>query len=233
MALASADAVECGMGRTSRLAFVTIGQSPRIDMVPEMLADIGGEVEAREYGVLDDASEREIACLHPARGEPSFASRLRDGREVVLSQAGVEERLAGLLDRVDREGHDAVVLLCTGTQVEPLRNTLLVEAQRIVDATVEALASSCPKLGIMVPLARQVEEFSGRHVFRGEPKVVAASPYAEDPMGERAADLADRDLIVMHCMGYTEAMRREVREAVSAPVLLSRRIVSGAVRQLL
>ena len=226
------------MGRTSRLAFVTIGQSPRIDMVPEMLADIGGSVEAREYGVLDEAGDDAIAALAPAAGEASFASRLRDGREAVLSKAGIEERLHGLLREVDRHGHDAIVLLCTGTQVEPLENTLLVEAQRVVDSTVEALAASCPKLGMMVPLARQVEEFSARHVFQGrppglEPKLVAASPYAGDAMAERAAALADRDLIVMHCMGYTEAMRREVREAVGAPVLLSRRIVSGAVRQLL
>jgi protein AroM len=221
------------MGRASRLAFVTIGQSPRIDMVPEMLADIGGEVDAREYGVLDNASEAEIAALHPNADEASFASRLRDGREAVLSKARIEERLHGLLHEIDRAGHDAVVLLCTGTQVEPLANTLLVEAQRIVDATVEALAASCPRLGVVVPLARQVEEFPARHVFQGVPKVVAASPYAGDGIAACATDLADRDLIVMHCMGYTEAMRRELREAVAAPVLLSRRIVSGAVRQLL
>ncbi|MFH6782011.1 MULTISPECIES: AroM family protein [Methylobacterium] len=221
------------MGRTSRLAFVTIGQSPRIDMVPEMLAEIGGAVEAREYGVLDDATEDEIAALHPADGEASFASRLRDGREAVLSKARIEERLSGLLRRIDRHGHDAIVLLCTGTQVEPLESTLLVEAQRIVDATVEALAASCPRLGVMVPLARQVEEFPARHVFAGTPKVVAASPYAGDAMAERAAALAGCDLIVMHCMGYTEAMRREIRDTVDVPVLLSRRIVAGAVRQLL
>jgi protein AroM len=221
------------MGRTSRLAFVTIGQSPRVDMVPEMLAEIGGAVEAREYGVLDNATEAEIAALHPDEGEASFASRLRDGCEAVLSKARIEERLSALLRSIDGHGHDAIVLLCTGTQVEPLSNTLLVEAQRIVDSTVEALAASCPKLGVMVPLARQVAEFPARHVFRGEPTIVAASPYAGDAMAERAAALADRDLIVMHCMGYTEAMRREVRDAVDVPVLLSRRIVAGAVRQLL
>ncbi len=183
--------------------------------------------------MLDDASQAEIAALHPREGEASFASRLRDGREAVLSKDRIEERLSDLLKAIDRHGHDAVVLLCTGTQVEPLANTLLVESQRIVDATVEALAASCPKLGVMVPLARQVAEFPARHVFRGEPKVVAASPYAGDAMAERAAALAECDLIVMHCMGYTEAMRREVRDAVEAPVLLSRRIVAGAVRQLL
>jgi hypothetical protein len=34
-------------------------------------------------------------------------------------------------------------------------------------------------------------------------------------------------------MGYSDAMRAEVRSAISAPVLLSRRIVSGAIRQIL
>lgn len=221
------------MGRASRLAFVTIGQSPRIDMVPEMLADIGGEVEAHEYGVLDGASDAEITALVPTPGEASFASRLRDGREAVLSKARIEERLSDLLLSVDRQGHDAIVLLCTGTQVEPLDHTLLVESQRIVDATVEALAASCPKLGVVVPLARQVEEFPARHVFHGTPTIVAASPYAGDAIAACASELADRDLIVLHCMGYTEAMRRDLRAAVHAPVLLSRRIVSGAVRQLL
>ena len=221
------------MAKTSRLAFVTIGQSPRIDMVPEMLADIGGHVTAREYGALDTASEAEIVALRPEPGETSFASRLRDGREVVLSKERVEIRLASLLEEVDSQGHDAVVLLCTGTQVEPLKHTLMVEAQRIVDATVAALAVSCPRLGVMVPLARQVEEFPARHVFAQMPALVAASPYAGDDMAAQAAGLADCDLIVMHCMGYTEAMRAQVQGAVRAPVLLSRRIVSGAVRQLI
>jgi protein AroM len=221
------------MAKTSRLAFVTIGQSPRIDMVPEMLADIGGTVTAREYGALDTASEDEIVALRPEPGETSFASRLRDGREVVLSKERVEIRLAALLEEVDRHGHDAIVLLCTGTQVEPLKNTLMVEAQRIVDATVEALAASCPRLGVIVPLQRQVEEFPARHVFSIAPELVAASPYAGDDMAEKAVALADRDLIVMHCMGYTEAMRAQVQAVVKAPVLLSRRIVSGAVRQLI
>jgi protein AroM len=221
------------MAKTSRLAFVTIGQSPRIDMVPEMLADIGGTVTAREYGALDTASEDEIVALRPEPGETSFASRLRDGREVVLSKERVEIRLAALLEEVDRHGHDAIVLLCTGTQVEPLKNTLMVEAQRIVDATVEALAASCPRLGVIVPLQRQVEEFPARHVFSIAPELVAASPYAGHDMAEKAVALADRDLIVMHCMGYTEAMRAQVQAVVKAPVLLSRRIVSGAVRQLI
>jgi len=38
---------------------------------------------------------------------------------------------------------------------------------------------------------------------------------------------------VMHCMGYTAAMLDEVRRTVAAPVLLSRRVVAGVVRQMI
>ena len=221
------------MTRTLRLAFVTIGQSPRTDIVPEMLADIGGSVEAHEFGALDDASEDEIRALVPGDGETSFATRLRDGREVTISKERVELRLEDLLERVDGQGFDAVVLLCTGTHVRPLRRTLMIESQRVDDSMVEALATSSQRLGVMLPLARQVEEFPKRHVFSRTPRLVAASPYAGDDIAAKAEALADCDLVIMHCMGYSEAMRAAARRSIPGPVLLSRRIVSGAVRQII
>ncbi len=221
------------MTKKLRLAFVTIGQSPRSDIVPEILADIGGEVEAHEFGALDDVPEDEIRALVPAPGETSFATRLRNGREVTISKERVEIRLEELLERKDQQGFDAIVLLCTGTHVKPLRRTLMIESQRVVDSMVEALAASSQRLGVILPLARQVEEFPKRHVFSRTPKLVAASPYVGDDIAERAAALADCDLVVMHCMGYSEAMRAAARQSISAPVLLSRRIVSGAVRQII
>jgi len=39
-------------------------------------------------------------------------------------------------------------------------------------------------------------------------------------------------VIVMHCMGYTEAMRRTVADVSRRPVLLARRLVAAAVGQL-
>ena len=45
--------------------------------------------------------------------------------------------------------------------------------------------------------------------------------------------MSKTDLIVMHCMGYTEAMRRRVAAITGKPVLLARRVVADAVAQLL
>ncbi|MDF2811497.1 MAG: AroM protein [Microvirga sp.] len=223
------------MTKKLRLAFVTIGQSPRDDIVPEMLADIGGDVEAHEFGALDGRSDQEIADLAPRTGETAFATRLKNGSEVAISKERVEVWLEELLERIDLQRFDAVVLLCTGTHVKPLRHTLMIEAQRIVDSMVESMAASAQRLGVMLPLERQIAEFPKRHVFNSAstPKLVAASPYAGDDVAAKAAELADCDLVIMHCMGYSEAMRAEARTAISAPVLLSRRIVSGAIRQII
>ncbi|WP_440408559.1 AroM family protein [Neorhizobium petrolearium] len=226
------------MPSKSKIAFVTIGQTPRVDVVPEMMAEIAvglpeGCIEFREFGVLDGMNAQELDAMRARDGEHSFATRLKSGEEIVSSKALTEEKLNLLLKKIDGEGFDLIVLLCTGTKIEPLEHTLVVEAQRIVDSTVEALAASARKLGVIVPLERQVKDFSERHVFEGAPHIVSASPYAGDDIAERARQLEGCDLIVMHCMGYSAGMLDAVRRAVDAPVLLSRRVVAGVVRQMI
>ncbi len=226
------------MPSKSKIAFVTIGQTPRADLVPEMIAEmtIGlpeNGMEYQEFGVLDGLSTEDLDAMRARDGEHSFATRLANGEEIVSSKALTEEKLNLLLHKIDSEGFDIIVLLCTGTRIDPLKNTLVVEAQRIVDSTVEALAASARKLGVIVPLERQITDFEERHVLPGNPRMVSASPYAGDDMGERAKQLEGCDLIVMHCMGYSAAMHEAVRKSVDAPVLLSRRLVAGVVRQML
>jgi protein AroM len=226
------------MPSRSKIAFVTIGQTPRVDLVPEMMAEITvglpeGRIDYQEFGVLDGMSPAELDAMRAKDGEHSFATRLASGEEIVSSKALTEEKLNILLQKIDGEGFDIVVLLCTGTRIEPLANTLVVEAQRIVDSTVEALAASARRLGVIVPLERQIRDFEERHVLPGNPSLVSASPYAGDDMGERAKLLEGCDLVVMHCMGYSADMHEAVRNAIDAPVLLSRRLVAGVVRQMI
>jgi protein AroM len=226
------------MKHPPRIAFVTIGQSPRVDMVPEILAAVHGEVEAIEFGALDGMSHAEVAKMQPPPSEASLCTRLRDGEEVVIGKRETGQRLQALFDRLDAQGFDAITLLCTGYFDHIGSRTLLIEAQRVVDATVDAFSLGCRNLGVMVPLARQVQEF---HVQdNAERKVVAThySPYSApysagaDRLDAAAREVAGCDLVVMHCMGYTEAMRSRVAEVVDTPVLLARRIVAGALQQI-
>ena len=49
----------------STIGLVTIGQSPRSDVVPDMAAILGPAVEIREAGALDGLARSEIDALAP------------------------------------------------------------------------------------------------------------------------------------------------------------------------
>lgn len=225
--------MEANASRRARIGFATIGQSPRSDTVPGIVAALHQPVEAVEAGALDGLSDEEIAHLGPEAGEYSFATRLADGRQVVLGKHAAERRLEEVLKRLDAEGLDLIVALCAGTRIPKLRNTLLIEPQRIVDGITGALAAASRRIGIVVPLARQVDVFHLEADVSAEIRVTHASPYEGDRFLEAGRELASCDVVVMHCMGYTAAMRDKVAAGSGVPTVAAPALVADVVRQLL
>ena len=215
-----------------RAAFVTIGQTPRADLVPEMADRIGAGVAITEFGVLDGVSGEEIARAAPGEGDERSVTRLRDGSQVVARKTWIQQRLQQSLDHIAQSDFDLVVLLCTGHFPNLQTRGLFLEAQAIVDHAVLAFGSGAASIGVMVPVEEQIQEFHFRPRAGQRLSVSHASPYTESRFAEAARELADVDLIVMHCIGYTEAMRKEVAAVSGRPVLLARRLVAGAVAQL-
>ena len=220
-------------GQSKRVAFVTIGQSPRDDVMPEMLAQIGAGIEPVEIGLLDGLSREEIARLAPSGDGYRLVSRLRDGSEVVVAKAWAERRLQEVVHEIDGEGFDLIVLLCTGSFPQLRSRTLLVEAGRVVDHLVDALSEDGRVVGLMLPNAKQIGAY--QRSSNGQAPTIAthASPYADRRFPEAVDDLKGADLIVMHCMGYDAAMKTEVARLSGKPVLLSRGLVAATVQQLL
>jgi len=216
-----------------RVAFITVGQSPRIDIMPEMLAEIGEGIEPVEFGLLDGFSRAEIAALAPKGEAYRIVSRLADGSEAVLAKDWVEARFQAMIDEVDAQGFDLIVLLCTGSFPSLRSRTMMVEAGRVVDHVVDALAMEGRTIGMMLPNAAQVGAFERSSAGRNPVVASHASPYTDRRFAAAAAELKDTDFVVMHCMGYDRAMRREVAEVSGRPVLLSRGAVAALVRQLI
>jgi protein AroM len=230
--MASAKRQSREQAMTRRAAFVTIGQSPRDDIVPAMRERIGSGLEIVEHGALDTLSRAEISAIAPRAGEHRLVTRLRDGGEVVVGKAAMRDRLQALLDDLDRDGLEIIVLLCTG-YFEGLRSrALLVEAQRVVDHLTQALTEGASRIGLLVPHAEQIAELHEIAPGRTGVKAAFASPYCGDRFALAGRELAECDLIVMHCMGYSEAMRSAVADASGRPVLLAQRMLAGAVAQL-
>jgi protein AroM len=213
-----------------RVAFVTIGQSPRSDVVPDILAETRTPLAVTERGALDGLDDAAIADLAPRPGEERLVSRLRDGREVLLGKPAIDRRLHAILAELDAGGFDLLVLLCTGQFTRFSLRTPFIEPQHTVDHFVQGLAYGAERIGILLPNAAQIEEFHG--IPGMATKAAGASPYLADPeagLRKAGAELADTDMIVMHCIGYSEAMRQVVKQASGRPVLVSRRLVAHAI----
>lgn len=215
-----------------RLGVVTIGQSPRVDMVPEMLPLLGLPADAVvERGALDGLSAAGIAALAPrTRGGHVLTTRLADGSSVVLDHDAAADRVQGAILDVESTV-DATLVVCTG-EFLPLEHAKpLLFAERLLLGGTATLCEHEP-VGIVCPLPAQVRMSHDKwRPVVGPVVVSAATPYAEG--AEESVAAAAKQLtsvgarrIVLDCMGYTAAMRRAAADACGVPVLLARGVVA-------
>lgn len=215
----------------TRIAFATIGQAPRDDIVPELLHLLGVDASAlhsRQFGALDGLRAAEIAGHRPGPGDGSLFTRLADGSHVVVGAGFVTARLERLLRRLDCAGFDLIVLVTTGV-FPPFRlRTPVVHGQRVLDSWIAALVMGDCELGLIYPLPGQHRSFAHGTLIQNA-RAVDATGGAESLAGA-AARLERAELILMHSVGYTEDMARQVAAQTGRPVVTARRIIAGAMR---
>ncbi len=223
--------IVCSM--LDQITFITLGQTPRDDLVPEIVDALSRPVAVTELGALDGVGRAEIDRLAPGEDDRALVTRLRDGSQAVIAKSWLVRRLQELLDTLPVHPTAASVLLCTGDFSSLKGRGLFLDAQHLVDHGVDALSHTATAIGLVVPLERQVAEHHYESSSGQTLHAAVASPYEDDDFEAVGRALAACDLIVMHCMGYTSAQRDRVAASSGQPVLLSRRLVSAALSQLL
>ncbi|HYM69419.1 MAG TPA: AroM family protein [bacterium] len=222
------------------VGFVTIGQSPRPDLIDEFDRALAN-VRLVQAGALDGLSDAEIAQFAPREGDAVLVSRLRSGREVRLAHRRVAPRVQAALSRLAAEGADPLVLLCTGDFPDLVSRGVLVRPNRVFPHVVAAALEGVrvpgreARLGVAVPDAAQVPWAESRWRRLAPAVAVAVSPYGEpgrlDAAG-RALAGADVSLVVMDCIGYTRAMQRTMARAAGVPAVFATGAVSMILREL-
>jgi protein AroM len=193
----------------------------------------GASLDIEERGALDGLSREQIAAVAPRATEERLVSRLHDGTEVLLAAGWAHHRVEEIVRELDDGTIDVFVVLCTGKFQGIAPKGILVAAGPVVDHGLAALAESAPSIGVLLPNEGQKETFRSEPAGGKRFLLSHASPYSGDRWDTAARELAEADLVVMHCMGYTESMRRTLAEKTGKPVLLARRMVAAAVAQLL
>jgi protein AroM len=203
---------------------VTIGQTPRTDVVPEMQAVLGPGVEILERGALDGLEIQAIAALAPGPEDEVLVTRLRGGAAVFVAHGRIVPRVQACLADLDRAGVALSAILCTGAFPGLAAATPLLTPDRLLLGVLRSLAWT-GRLGVLTPSAAHVAQTRAR--WRGygfDPVIGVLSPYEED--SEPALGLAvealaggEAGLVVLDCMGYRRKVKEEVRALLGVPVL--------------
>jgi len=224
--------------KQATIGIVTIGQSPRDDVVPDMKRLSGIEAKILECGALDGLSLSEIEQLAPGEGEYPLATRLRDGSHVIVSRDRLVPRMQKCVDSLVAQGADIVLILCFGEWPPFESAKLVIRPLEPLCAFISALADTQDKIGVMVPAAGQIDEFEKKLDQRGNAvKAVYASPYSTEALDEvsNAARSLREDgagIVAMVCPGYTLEMKRIVQRITGKSVVLARSMMAYMIKEL-
>jgi protein AroM len=221
-----------------KLGVITIGQSPRNDVIPEMIPYLGDDVEVIQAGALDGLSYEEILKFRPEDGDHVLVSKLKDGRSVKFGERYILPRLQGCIDKVENKGADVILFICTGEFPDIFKSLKpLLYPQRILHGLVPSLVDK-GKIGVITPDKDQIEQSSKKWSETGADVIVVnGSPYGDDIEIEEAINELNKesniDIIVMDCIGYTQEMKNRVLRRTGKPVVLARTIVARVIGEIL
>ncbi len=211
------------------LGCVTIGQSPRDDIVPELHSWMEDHhVEIFEVGALDGLSQKEIQDWKPRDGHNVLVTRLASGESVLLEEEKLLHRVQRVFEQI--QSHvSAILLLCTGTFPKLNAEVPVFYPDKILSHFISGvLWGPDVHLGILTPSIQQSEQQLKRwRAVAPNVEIRVASPYGDltDLTQEAKSFAHGVEMVLLDCMGYSKQMKSLVQEQVSYPVLLAREVV--------
>jgi protein AroM len=203
-----------------KIGFLSIGQSPRRDLVVPLAALLPAVVPL-EAGALDGLAPGEVPAAGPDTRFP-LTTRLRSGAVVEVDEAALLPHMTHALDHLEEMGVVATLLLCAGT-FSGLRGRrpLLIP---FVIARAHLRQMGYRRLLVVCPISGQVEPMTDRWHQAG----FACTPYVApsiDPVAapDLAADLAaaavGHDCLLLDYIGHPPTHVAALQAALDRPVI--------------
>lgn len=220
-----------------KIGAVTIGQSPRVDVTPDILPILGEKVELIQAGALDGLTKEEIQSMTPLDTDYVLVSRLNDGTFAKFGESFILKRMQECVARLEAQGAALIMLFCAGTFPDIFEaNVPLVYPAKILNGLAVALSKNS-NIIVITPDEQQVQQaYDQWGPIMKKITAISANPYGDMEEVRRAALEArdiDADLIVMDCIGFTKEAKKLVAAIAGKPVLLCRTTLARTVSELL
>jgi len=219
-----------------QIALITIGQTPRDELVQEVGGWLPDRISIIQAGALDGLSSVMIAAHAPATAEKALVTQLQDGSEASVdggfAHARLQQAIRGLENQVDLIG-----VVCSAPFPALACRVPLVIPYRLLQGALAAAALPGP-WGVLVPAAMQIQPVRGELQQWGLNAVVlAVSPYTagddEDiAVAVRRLREAGASAVFLNCFGYTLAMKRAAQAAGGCPVVAIRSLFGRMLAEL-
>lgn len=196
------------------VCFITIGEAPRMDLQATYDRYFKCKMNVTQQGLLDGLTSKE-AKERFGKSTDSIGiltSRFISGTSIVMDKEKVEIVLQEKIKELEKNRTDIIVILCTGSfDCLTTDKAQLIEAEKV---TIPYVKEQYPgqKIGVIVPLEKQKEESAFKWQIGKQGHFAAASPYLfeEENFIKVSQELADSDVIVMDCVGYSDKMKQLV-----------------------
>ncbi len=219
-----------------KLGILTIGQSPRPDILGELMPLFDNDIEILEAGALDGLSAAEIVKMQPGPDDRMLVTRLADGTVVHVAEEALMGCMQGQIQCLEEKGAKCIFVLCTARFQGLHCQVPLIQPGDILNETIPKRSHNSA-IGVLSPEPEQVE--ATRRDWQGivdRLEVLTASPYgsmAEIDGAASAFGQMDIDLIVLDCMGYTEKIRKRMEALSGKPVILSKTLAAERAAEIL
>lgn len=216
-----------------RVLLVTIGQSPRADLVGALSAELAECANVAEIGLLDGAASAEIASLRAGPGQTAVSARMCDGTWLSLSWREITNLASTKIASLKKGGCDLVVFMATGIYPDAESPCPMVNAQSAVDSAIKSLAERGDRVGLVYPLEQQIHDFEIPSLGKFETLSSHAEHGHANQLRTAARDLAGCAFVVLNSVGYSEDDRDIVAQITGKPVILTRRVIANAIHMIL
>ncbi len=216
------------------VGFLTIGNSPRPDIMKDIAPVISACCEIVEIGALDDLSPDEFSAVHPTDSESFYVTRAYNG-ELTVARRWLYNRVAECVNTLEKRGTDVIALLCTGEFPALQTHRPLLIASNVIKNAVANAYTGIP-VAIVIPDEGQREYMALRWEAAGiKHKLFHCSPYGETEQSNAVCWSISRepvDFVVLDCMGFSMQMADLFERKTGKRVLLPRKLLCDEILKL-